>query len=197
MASKEEIIKQLDEEISSKRKQISDSVSKENLEKINSELDQRIFLTNNSFLKEVRSLSLISVTAAPFSLTLLLSGLEIEKTLLVVAFVFLIMDVLFLNIGVWYLNSQFKRSTMSQKLEGIIMSSNTTSVLDEKMDNDKWFTALYELRKSEKRLNKKKAMEPYSQMKMLDFFRDCGVMMLGAGLIILIVSVVWSITRFV
>ncbi|PIW75012.1 MAG: hypothetical protein CO002_04450 [Candidatus Portnoybacteria bacterium CG_4_8_14_3_um_filter_44_10] len=197
MASKEEIIKQLDEEISSKRKQISDSVSKENLEKINSELDQRIFLANNSFLKEVRSLSLISVTAAPFSLTLLLSGLEIEKTLLVVAFVFLIMDVLFLNIGVWYLNSQFKRSTMSQKLEGIIMSSNTTSVLDEKMDNDKWFTALYELRKSEMRLNKKKAMEPYSQMKMLDFFRDCGVMMLGAGLIILIVSVVWSITRFV
>ncbi|PIS17096.1 MAG: hypothetical protein COT61_00425, partial [Candidatus Portnoybacteria bacterium CG09_land_8_20_14_0_10_44_13] len=93
MASKEEIIKQLDEEISSKRKQISDSVSKENLEKINSELDQRIFLANNSFLKEVRSLSLISVTAAPFSLTLLLSGLEIEKTLLVVAFVFLIMDV--------------------------------------------------------------------------------------------------------
>ncbi|PIS17087.1 MAG: hypothetical protein COT61_00485 [Candidatus Portnoybacteria bacterium CG09_land_8_20_14_0_10_44_13] len=86
---------------------------------------------------------------------------------------------------------------MSQKLEGIIMSSNTTSVLDEKMDNDKWFTALYELRKSEMRLNKKKAMEPYSQMKMLDFFRDCGVMMLGAGLIILIVSVVWSITRFV
>ena len=129
MASKEEIIKQLDEEISSKRKQISDSVSKENLEKINSELDQRIFLANNSFLKEVRSLSLISVTAAPFSLTLLLSGLEIEKTLLVVAFVFLIMDVLFLNIGVWYLNSQFKRSTMSQKLEGIIMSSNTEVVL--------------------------------------------------------------------
>ena len=118
--------------IQDKFKPLSDLLSNLDFSELNSELDRRISLSNNSFLGEVKGLSLIAVTAAPFSLTLLLSGLEIEKTFLVALFTVLMANVLFLNIGVWYLNSKFKKSTASQRLEVLSMEVETSKALDKK-----------------------------------------------------------------
>lgn len=193
MTTEEDTIKQLEIKLSNSLNEASQLVSKKDLDKLNSEIDKRISLFNDSFLEEVKNFSLISVTAAPFSLTLLLSGLEIEKTFLVIAFVFLMVNVLCLNIGVWYLNSHFRKSTFSQKLESIIMDSSVSTLHDEKVENSKRLDALTELVESEDRLVQKKTMEPYNQAKILSLLRDLGIILLSVGIIFLVLSVVWSI----
>lgn len=197
MTEEEDKIKQLEAELSANLDQASKSNSEENLYKLNSEIDYRVSLLNNSFLKEIKNLSLISVTAAPFSLTLLLSGLEIEKTFLVTAFVFLMLNVLFLNLGVWYLNSHFRKATYSQKFEIIMMDSNASILRDKKIDNNKRLDALVELVKSKDQLIQKKSLEPYNQEKILSFLRNLGVVLLSEGIIFLVLSVVWAIYPFV
>lgn len=197
MSSKEEIIKQTEEEISAKFKQISELLSKNDTEKLHRELDNRVILLNESFLKEVKNISLITVTAAPFSLTLLLSGLNIEKAFLVAAFVLMMFNALFLNIGVWYLNSQFRRSTASQKLEAISIDVEKSKVLDEKKENTDRFNALYELMQSESRLMRKKMLEPYKQERVLIFLRDSGLIILSVAIVFLILSVASAIFPYI
>lgn len=192
-SNNEELVKQLEIEARKKLEQVAKLLSMKDAGKLHQELDNRIFLSNESFLREVKNISLIAVTAAPFSLALLLSGLNIEKTYLVIAFVFFMIDVLFLNIGVWYLNSQFRKSTASQKLEAISIDVETSKILDEKKENAERFDSLYELIQAESRLGKKKMMEPYSQDKILNSLRNCGLLFLSVAITFLILSVILSI----
>ena len=185
--------KQLEKKIQGKLKQLLAFLTNLDFSKLNSKLDRRISLSNNSFLGEVKSLSLIAVTAAPFSLALLLSGLEIEKTFLVASFTVLMANVLFLNIGVWYLNSKFKKSTASQRLEVLSMEAEASNALDEKKNTSARLDAVYELSQCENRLEQKKMFEPYKQEKTLSFLRDGGLILLSIGLILMILSVVWAI----
>ncbi len=191
MSTKEEIIKELQEEIDNNLKEISKILAGKDLSVLNAQLDNRISLSNNSFLEEVKNLSLITVTAAPFSLTLLLSGLEIEKTFLVASFILLMMNVLFLNVGVWYLNSRFRTSTGSQILEAITLEMETSNVLDTSKDSTVRLNSLNELMQGEIRLNKKKRFEPYGQEKILKFLRDWGLILLSVGIILIALSVAW------
>ncbi len=193
MSTKEETIKQLQSEIDTGLKEISDTLSKRDLNTLNAEIDNRLILSNNSFLEEIKNLSLVTVTAAPFSLTLLLSGLEIEKTFLVTSFGLLMVNVIFLNIGVWYLNSRFRISTASQKLEAISIDMETQNVLDANKDSTTRLNSLYGLMQSETRLNRKKTFEPYDQEKTLRLFRDWGLIFLSVGILLIVLSVVWAI----
>lgn len=193
MTTKEETIKQLQAEVDSSLKEISNTLSQRDLSALNAEIDNRLIQSNNSFLEEIKNISLITVTAAPFSLTLLLSGLGIEKTFLVTSFGLLMLNVLFLNIGVWYVNNRFRVSTASQKLEAISMEIETSNVLDANKDSTKRLNSLFELMRSETRLNRKKIFEPYEQEKVLKFFRDWGLVSLSVGIILIVLSVGWSI----
>lgn len=192
MTTKDETIRQLQSEVDSSLKEISADLSKIDLGYL-SELDNRIVLSNNSFLEEIKALSLITVTAAPFSLTLLLSGLNIEKTFLAVSFAILMVNVVFLNVGVWYLNNRFRTSTASQKLEAISIELEKSNILDEKKDSTSRLNSLSELMKSETRLNEKKFLEPYEQEKVLKLFRDWGLIFFSVGIILVVVSVAWAV----
>ncbi|OGG65667.1 hypothetical protein A3D71_01295 [Candidatus Kaiserbacteria bacterium RIFCSPHIGHO2_02_FULL_55_20] len=158
-------------------------------------LDRRVAQVNDSFLKEVANISLISVTAAPFSLTLLLSGLEIEKTLLVAAFGLLMVNVLFLNVGLWHLNSIFKRETGSQTLDFLEMESNATDISNENLDTGKRVEALANLVKIQSRLYYRQKTEPLNQGKTLIFFREWGLVLLSVAIILIIESVVLALTK--
>ena len=73
MEDKEQILQKLNSEIKNSLDEfrgLPDSVSV-----LSSTLDQRMSSTVELFLKEIIDISLISVTAAPFSLTILLSFL--------------------------------------------------------------------------------------------------------------------------
>ncbi len=195
MSTKDETIKQLQAEVDGNLKEISDALYKRDLRGLNAEIDKRLISSNSSFLGEIKNLSLITVTAAPFSLTLLLSGLEIQETFLVTSFGFLMANVIFLNIGVWYLNNRFRTSTASQKLEAISMEVETQNVLDANKDSASRLNALYELMQSETRLNAKKTFEPYQQEKILRFFRDWGLIFLCVGVILIVISVVSALWK--
>ncbi len=193
MSIKEDTIRQLQTEVDNNLKEISDSLSKVDLSPLNTEIDNRLIQSNTSFLEEIKSLSLVTVTAAPFSLTLLLSGLNIEKTFLVASFSLLMLNVTFLNIGVWYINNRFRTSTASQKLEAISMEMETSSVLNVSKDSTARLNALVELMHSQARLKRKKTFEPYEQEKILKLFKDWGLVFLSVGILLIVLSVGWAL----
>jgi hypothetical protein len=193
MSHKVQLTNRYEQELEALLNDAAESVSEINLIELRSELDNRVALSNDSFLNEVKNLSLISVTAAPFSLTLLLSGLEIEKTFLVIAFLFLMANVLFINVGLWYLNAEFRKLTGAQRLEEIQISLSGENIRNRRLDASSRLDSLNNLIESQDRLKNKKIAEPDNQEKILGSLRDWGLVLLSEGILFLILSVFWAI----
>lgn len=191
METKEETIQRLDSEIKNRLEEFRGLPDNVNI--LSSALDQRISSNVELFLKEIKDISLISVTAAPFSLTILLSNLNISVELLDISFVIFMLNVLFLNIGVWYVNNEFLRSTSSQKLENIVMDMSASDVNNNLLETNKRVNSLFDYFKSESKLESKKKLEPYKQIQIVDKIRFLGIILLSLAIITLITSVVLPI----
>lgn len=144
-------------------------------------------------MKEIKNISLISATAAPFSLTILTSQLDINKNFLFISFAFFIVNVLILNVGIWYINGDYLALTRSQMLEGISMTITADKVTDTSLSTEDRMDALFDFYHSELQLESKKMQEPHYFVKIIDNLRFFGIICLTLALIFLIGSVLSAI----
>jgi hypothetical protein len=103
------------------------------------------------------------------------------------------LNVLILNIGVWYVNNEFLRSTSSQKLENIIMDMSASDIADKLLETNKRLNSLFNFFKSESKLHSKRKLEPYIQIKIVDKIRFLGIVLLSLAIIFLITSILLPI----
>lgn len=187
-ADNEAQLKDLDLEIKKRLSEFSNL--KEDVNILSSTLDQRMFSNIELFLKEIKDISVISVTAAPFSLTILLSNFKINTTLLVFSFVIFMLNVLILNIGIWYINNEFLRSTSSQKLENMLMDISANDINNNSLETNKRTEALFKFFESENKINTKRKLEPYKYINIVDKIRFLGIIMLNLAIILLTTSII-------
>lgn len=153
-------------------------------------IDKRMAEHIELFLKEIRNNSLISVTAAPFSLLILQTNLQIHTGLLIGSFILFMINALILNIGYWYYNNEFFRSTASQKLENLIMGTSAMQINDASKDNKKRLNSLFDFFQSQSKLETKRKLEPYTHINTVDKIRFIGIAILSSAILFLIASIV-------